>query len=85
MGFTCPADSLTRSPHLPVPSETALASHSHGRGFGGGVTEIYFDYDVQAGEFDAASAAITTNVTKPAMHVARRTMSRARSATQSIM
>ena len=33
--------------------QTALASHSHGRGFGGGVTEIYFDYDVQADEFDA--------------------------------
>ncbi|MDE0447114.1 MAG: hypothetical protein OXH96_10610 [Spirochaetaceae bacterium] len=38
---------------LTIGGQTALASHSHGRGFGGGVTEIYFDYDVRADDFDA--------------------------------
>ena len=37
---------------LTIGGQTALASQSHGRGFGGGVTEIYFDYDVQADDFD---------------------------------
>ena len=38
---------------LTIGGQTALASQSHGRGFGGGVTEVYFDYDVRADDFDA--------------------------------
>ena len=46
---------------LTIGGQTALASHSHGRGFGGGVTEIYFDYDVQADDFDADGISIAAN------------------------
>ena len=43
---------------LTIGGQTALASHSHGREFGGGVTEIYCDYDVQADDFDADGISI---------------------------
>ena len=38
---------------LTVGGQTALASFDHGRGRGSGVTELYFEYDVQADDFDA--------------------------------
>ena len=46
---------------LTIGGQTALASHTYGRGFGGGVTEIYFDYDVQADDFDADGISIAAN------------------------
>ena len=46
---------------LTVGGQTALASFDHGRGRGSGVTELYFEYDVQADDFDADGVAIAAD------------------------
>ena len=46
---------------LNIGGQTALAASTHGRGFGGGVTDLYFAYDVQADDFDADGISIDAN------------------------
>ena len=46
---------------LTIGSATRLARFSHGRGSGGGTTDLYFDYEVQAGDRDGDGIGIPAN------------------------
>ena len=46
---------------LNIGGQTALATLDHGRGHGGGVTDLHFDYEVQADDFDADGIGIDAN------------------------
>ena len=46
---------------LTIGGQTALATHDHGRGRGGGITDLYFEYEVQPNDFDADGISIPAN------------------------
>ena len=46
---------------LTIGGQTALASFDHGQGRGGGITELYFEYEVQANDFDANGISIAAD------------------------
>ena len=46
---------------LTIGGQTALATLDHGTGRGGGITELHFDYEVQADDFDADGISIPAN------------------------
>ena len=46
---------------LTIGGQIALAGWDHGSGTGGGITELYFDYEVQADDFDADGISIAAN------------------------
>ena len=46
---------------LNIGGQTALATLDHGSGRGGGVTDLHFDYEVQADDFDADGIGIDAN------------------------
>ena len=43
---------------LTIGGQTALATYDHGRGQGGGITALHFEYEVQADDFDADGISI---------------------------
>ena len=46
---------------LTIGGQTALATWDHGRGTGGGITDLHFDYEVQPNDFDADGISIAAN------------------------
>ena len=46
---------------LTIGGQTALTTLDHGSGKGGGITELYFEYEVQANDFDAGGISIAAN------------------------
>ena len=46
---------------LTIGTETRLADYDHGRGRGGGITDLYFEYEVQAGDRDTDGISIAAD------------------------
>ena len=46
---------------LTIGAETRLADLDHGSGFGGGITDLHFEYEVQAGDRDADGISIAAD------------------------
>ncbi|MCY4375670.1 MAG: hypothetical protein OXC31_18070, partial [Spirochaetaceae bacterium] len=54
-------DDISIQVALTIGGQTALATLDHGRGHGGGITDLHFDYEVQADDFDADGISIPAN------------------------